>query len=46
MDGGVTTFKNGVAIAVSLVALAISLFNLWWGTFRRRIALFFIPCAS
>ena len=35
-------FKDYVTITLSVLAFGLGLFNLWWGTFRRRIALFFI----
>lgn len=34
--------KDYVTVTLSVLAFGLGLFNLWWGTFRRRIALFFV----
>lgn len=34
--------KDYVSIGLSVLALALSVFILWWGTFRKRIALYFV----
>lgn len=34
--------KEYIGIGLSMLALTLSVFNLWWGTFRKRIALHFV----
>lgn len=38
--------KDYVTLTLSVVALGVSFFNLWWSTFRRRIALYFVSTDS
>jgi hypothetical protein len=35
-------FKDYATLTLSVLALSLSLFNLYWGSFRRRIALFLV----
>jgi len=35
-------YKDYISLGVSLIALAVSGTSLWWGSFRRRIALYFM----
>ncbi len=34
--------KDYISIGLSVLALVLSVFILWWGTFRKRIALYFV----
>ncbi|MBL0918520.1 MAG: hypothetical protein IBJ14_07450 [Hydrogenophaga sp.] len=34
--------KDYISIGLSVLALALSVFIVWWGTFRKRIALYFV----
>lgn len=36
------TFKDWVTVVLSVLALSVSLFNLWWGNFRKRVALYYL----
>ena len=34
--------KDYVTVTLSVLAFVLGVFNLWWGSFRRRIALFYV----
>lgn len=38
--------KDYLTLTLSVLAFGLGVFNLWWGSFRRRVALFFVQGAG